>query len=330
MLEAWPQLSEWLQVRRLLDVGVVAVLLYQFLALMRGSRSGALVTALLILFGLYYVSRDDLFDLPTLNWVLEKVIASVPVLLVVLFQEDIRRNLSSVLRSPLAGTPKARSSDNVIDELVRACTELTQRGLGALLVIEQQAPLDRYMQDGVRVDADVSWQLLLAMFVPDHKNPTHDGAVILRKDRIATAACFLPLAGGAGIPGTLGSRHRAALGLADETDAVVVVVSEETSTCALAHMGQLDLNLSPADLRERLRLLVGGGFAAQAGTELSWRRRIQFHADEVAPAGRATLAPQDSSVATPPPDRPPPPVLELPAEGDDGELAAASDSRDDA
>lgn len=130
-------------------------------------------------------------------------------------------------------------------------------GLGGLVVVEQQAPLDRYVEDGIKVDADVSWQLLLAMFIPDHKSPTHDGAVVIKKGPHRRRRVLSALAGGAGIPGTLGSRHRAALGLADETDAVVVVVSEETATCfLLAHMGSLDLNLTPADLRERIKLLA--------------------------------------------------------------------------
>ena len=152
--------------------------------------------------------------------------------------------------------------------MLRACAVLSQKHLGALIVIEQEAALDRYVADGVRMNAEVSWQLLAALFNPEHANATHDGAVILQKGKIAAAACFLPLAGGAGIPGTLGSRHRAALGLADETDAVVVVVSEETGTCGIAYMGQLDLNLQPADLRERFRLLFGDQPEAMA----PWRR----------------------------------------------------------
>lgn len=277
MFEAWPDLSEWLHWRRLLDVGLVALLIYQLLLVMRGSRSGAVVTAFVILFGLYYVSRDNVLDLPTVYAILDRVIGSIAVLLVVLFQEDIRRAMSSTLRSPLMGGQRAELSSDIIDEITRTCAELCSRGLGGLVVVEQQAPLDRYVEDGIKVDADVSWQLLLAMFIPDHKSPTHDGAVVIKKGRIAAAACFLPLAGGAGIPGTLGSRHRAALGLADETDAVVVVVSEETATCSLAHMGSLDLNLTPADLRERIKLLVGGQPEMAAWREQSWRRRISFH-----------------------------------------------------
>ena len=309
MLEVWPDLSEWLHWRRLLDVGLVAALIYHLLLLVRGSRSGALLTALGILVGLYFASRDDILDLPSIYWILDRVIGSIAVLLVVLFQEDIRRALSSTLRSPLMGGRKAQLSNDIIDEITRTCAELCSRGLGGLVVVEQQAPLDRYVQDGILIDADVSWQLLLAMFIPDHKSPTHDGAVIIQKGRIAAGACFLPLAGGAGIPGTLGSRHRAALGLADETDALVIVISEETSTCSLAHMGQLDLNLTPADLRERVRLLVGGQPEMAAWREQSWRRRISFHADGLAPARRQP--PAVAAEVEPEPLRPPAPVLEL-------------------
>lgn len=311
------QMGEWLHWRRLLDVGLVAALVYQLLVVLRGSRSGALLTALAIVFGVYYTSRDDMLDLPTVNWILDKVLASVAVLLVVLFQEDIRRALSARLRSPLSGAPKARLSDEIIDDIVRAAAELSSRGLGALIVVEQQAPLNRYIEDGIQVDAELSWQILLAMFIPEHASPTHDGAVILKKGRIAAAACFLPLAGGAGIPGTLGSRHRAALGLADETDAVVVVVSEETATCSLAHMGQLDLGLSPADLRERMRVLFSDGGFGESWQQQSWRRRIHFHATAEPTAIRppAAQVPMADGPAEVDLLRPPAPLLDLDEEG---------------
>ncbi len=321
----WNQLSDWLHWRRLLDVGLVAALVYQVLVLLRGSRSGSLLTSLGILFGVYYGSSADMLDLPTVHWILDKILASVVVVLVVLFQEDLRRALTSTLRSPLAGAPKARLSDEIIDEIVRAAAELSSRGLGALIVVEQQAPLDRYIHDGIAVDAELSWQILLAMFIPEHASPTHDGAVVVKKGRIAAAACFLPLAGGAGIPGTLGSRHRAALGLADETDAVVVVVSEETATCSLAHMGQLDLGLSPADLRERLRVLVGSTGHGEAWRDQSWRRRIHFHAN----ADPMPLRPPAAHVPLPQDDgeeeahlRPPAPILDL---ADDDDLSLQVD-----
>jgi diadenylate cyclase len=296
----WSSLLQW---RWLADIGLVAALIYHMLLLLRGSRSGAMLLAVGLLFGLHYVSREEWLDLPTVHWLLDSFLSSIVVVFVVLFQEDLRRALTSVVRSPLVFSPKDPASSQTIEEVLRACTVLSQRQLGALIVLEQEASLDRFIGDGVRVNAEVSWQLLLAMFIPEHMNATHDGAVIIQKNRIAAAACFLPLAGGAGIPGTLGSRHRAALGLADETDAIVVVVSEETGTCSLAYMGQLDLNLSPADLRERLRLLFGGQPDALQPWQRAWRRRINLHPAAV---GRTTgpvppMPDAPMSTAEPPP-----------------------------
>lgn len=296
------QLTSLLQWRWLLDIGLVAVLIYYVLVVLRGSRSGAMLFAVGLMFVLHYVTQEDLLDLPTVAWILDRFISSIVVLFVVLFQEDIRRALTSVVRSPLVFSPKDPASNAVIEEVLRACTVLSQRHIGALIVIEQEASLDRYVEDGVRVNSDVSWQLLLAMFIPEHMNATHDGAVIIQKNRIAAAACFLPLAGGAGIPGTLGSRHRAALGLADETDAIVVVVSEESGTCSLAYMGQLDLNLTPADLRERFRLLFGDQPEAMQPWRRAWRRRINVHPSSPGPpTGRnETIAAPGESMRVPP------------------------------
>ncbi len=277
--------------RWLVDFALVALLIYNVLVILRGSRSGAMLSAVALLFGLYYVSQDHVLDLPTINWLLDRFVSSIVVLFVVLFQEDIKRALTSVARSPLMFSPKDPASNAVLDEITRACSVLSQRQLGGLIVMEQEASLDRFVQDGVQIGAEVSWQLLFSMFIPDHQNPTHDGAVIIQKGRIAAAACFLPLAGGAGIPGTLGSRHRAALGLADETDAVVVVVSEESGTCSIAYMGQLDVNLEPAELRERFRLMFGTQNDANAQWRRSWRRRINTHP---AAAGRERRKPSES------------------------------------
>lgn len=272
--------SDW---HWLVDVVLVSVLIYQALTLLRGSRSGAMLTAVAALFLLYYASQEDVLDLPTIHWILGRFVTSIVVLFVILFQDDIKRALTTMVRSPLVFSSKDSASNEVLEEVLRACAVLSQKHLGALIVIEQEAALDRYVADGVRINAEVSWQLLAALFNPEHANATHDGAVILQKSKIAAAACFLPLAGGAGIPGTLGSRHRAALGLADETDAVVVVVSEETGTCGIAYMGQLDLNLQPADLRERFRLLFGDQPEAISPWRRAWKRRIHVHGAATSP-----------------------------------------------
>ncbi len=267
-------LSLW---RSLLDVVLVAVIIYQLLLLLKGSRSGAALFGVALIFGMFYLSQDDVVDLPTLNWLLDRFISSIVVLLVVLFQDDIRRALASTMRSPLVFSSSDPASSAVLGEVLRATAVLSQRCIGALVVIEQEADLDRYVEHGVRVDADVSWQLLTSLFIPSHMNPTHDGAVIIQKGRIASAACFLPLAFGDDIPANMGSRHRAALGLADETDAIVVVVSEESGRCAIAHMGQIDLELKPTNLRDRFRVLFGERRDRDAWQK-RWQRRIVHHA----------------------------------------------------
>lgn len=319
MFDALPELYDGLQLRRLVDVGLVAVLVYQLLVLLRGSRSGALLIGLFALFGLWYVSREDMLDLPSVYWVLDRFIGSAAIVLVILFQDDIRRALGSSIGTTLLGAQRARLSAELLEDIVHACAELCERNLGALIVLEQQAPLDRYANEGVRIGGEVSWQLLVALFIPSERNPTHDGAVIVQKGRITSAANFLPLAGGAGVPGTLGSRHRAAMGLADETDAVVVVVSEETATCSIAHMGSLETGLGPADVRERLRVLMGGSAFGSPYAHRGWKRTIVFNplpADATLrpPAAQRTI--DDGELSAP--VRPPAPPLDV---AEDGETA---------
>lgn len=277
MLDGSLQLESLLTWRSLIDVGLVAVLLYQMLLLIRGTRSGAVLLVVALLFGLFYVSQDAVLDLPTVNWMLDRFISSVVVLLVVLFQDDIRRALASVVRSPISGFGRDGKAQALVSEIIRATNVLSQRAIGGLIVIEREAPLDRFVEQGVAIDGKVGWQLLLSLFIPSHRNPTHDGAVIISKGRIAAAACFLPVAQGEDLPSQLGSRHRAALGLADETDALVIVVSEETGHCAVAFMGQLDVDLQPAELKERLLALLGDEGADSAGMRRRWRRRIVQH-----------------------------------------------------
>ncbi|HAN30482.1 MAG TPA: TIGR00159 family protein [Myxococcales bacterium] len=271
--------------RTIVDVGLVALLLYQLLRLLRGTRSGAVLIGVALLFGLFFLSQDSVFDLPTVNWVLDRFIGSVAVLLVVLFQDDIRRAFSNLLRSPWSSLTQGKGDSAVVSEVMRAATVMSQRGIGALIVIEREAPLDRFAEQGVRVDARVGWQLLLSLFIPSHMNPTHDGAVIISNGRVAAAACFLPLAQGDDLPSQIGSRHRAALGLADETDAIVVVVSEETGQCGLAHLAQLDVDLRPSDLRERLEAIMGQ--TEPAHPPRRWRRRI-LPRGTLGKAGRVT------------------------------------------
>ena len=298
--------------RTVFDVGLVAVLLYQLLMLLRGTRSAAVLIGVALLFGLFYLSQDSVLDLPTVNWVLDRFIGSVAVLLVVLFQDDIRRAFSNLLRSPWSAFAKGGGESAVISEVMRAATVMSQRGIGALIVIEREAPLSRFSEQGVRVDGRVGWQLLLSLFIPSHMNPTHDGAVIISEGRVTAAACFLPLAQGDDLPSQLGSRHRAALGLADETDAIVIVVSEETGQCGIAHLAQLDIDLRPNELRERLDTIIGTSDSARPTRR--WRRRIlprgtlgkvgrvtgEFKFESIRASAKPTTTPQTTETPAPP------------------------------
>jgi len=257
MWEYMPTGTDMSLVRSFVDVALSALVLYRVLLLLRGSRAGVILVVIAALFAGYYASQEDVLDLPTLHWLLDKFFGSVVVLVIVLFQADIRRALAGLRRAPLVYSSRDPESTAVIEEILRACQVLAERRIGALIVIERHADLARYVNEGVRVGADTSWELLISLFVPTHENPTHDGAVILQKGRIAAAACFLPLASERDLDKSLGTRHRAALGLAEETDAVIIVVSEENGLCALAHDGQLERRLGPGTLRDRVQALFG-------------------------------------------------------------------------
>ena len=238
----------------LLDICIVWYLVYQIFMLIRGTKAMQILFGLLLFIALYLISKPDMLDLATLNWLLDKFISYFVVIVVIIFQEDIRRGLSefgktgSLTTSPtedkLAATP--------IEEIVKAASLLSERRIGALIAIEMDAALEQYMVEGVKVDAAISKELLVSLFIPYKANPTHDGAVIIRNQRIDSAGCFLPLSANDRIDKSLGTRHRAAIGLSESTDAVIVVVSEETGIISVAQNEQLTRRLTPEALRDYL------------------------------------------------------------------------------
>lgn len=241
----------------LLDIAIVWYLLYQILMLIRGTKAMQILVGLIIIAIVYLISQPELLDLATLNWVFDRFISSFVIILVIIFQEDIRRGLSQFGRSGslVASTGNITLGASPIEEIVKAASILSERKIGALIAIEMEASLDQYMVEGVRVDASISKELLVSLFIPYKANPTHDGAVIIRNHRIDRAACFLPLSANDQIDKDLGTRHRAAVGLSESTDAVVVVVSEETGCISIAHNEQLLRRLSPEALRDKLHKL---------------------------------------------------------------------------
>lgn len=238
----------------LLDIIIVWYIFYQILMLIRGTKAMQILVGLLLFAVLYFLSQPEVLDLATLNWTLDKFISSLVLILVIIFQEDIRRGLSQFGKSgTLTATSNPMTLDaSPIEEIVKAASILSERRIGALIAIEMEAALDQYMVVGVKIDAQITKELLVALFIPYKANPTHDGAVIIKNKRIEKAACFLPLSSNDTIDKALGTRHRAAIGLSESTDAVVVVVSEETGAISIAHNETLMRRLTPEQLRDEL------------------------------------------------------------------------------
>jgi diadenylate cyclase len=234
--------------RDAVDVLAVAIIIYNLLLLIRGTRAVQMLLGLVFLGVVYYAAL--LTELPTLQQILENLLIVLPFAIIVLFQAEIRRALANFGRNPLWGLAKQQKAVASFGDIVLAVTTLSTRRIGALIVIERLQGLRNYIENGIALDANISYDLLINIFVPD--TPLHDGAVIVQDDRIAAAACFLPLTANPELSKELGTRHRAALGITDETDAVAVVVSEETGIISVAFEGVLYRDLDSKSLRNAL------------------------------------------------------------------------------
>jgi diadenylate cyclase len=234
----------------ILDVLLVATLFYRVLLLLRGTRAMQMIFGIVVLVLVYQVSRR--FGLITLFTILDRVLASAVLLVVVLFQNEIRRALMRVGSQPLFRRARREREAEVVEEVVRAASALAARRVGALIVFERSASLDDFIEHGTPLDASVSRELLYAIFVPALENPMHDGAVVLREGRIHEAGAFLPLTENPEVDRVLGTRHRAAIGITEETDAVVVVVSEERGKISVCFDGNIVRNVAGANLRSTL------------------------------------------------------------------------------
>jgi diadenylate cyclase len=234
----------------LADIGMVAIILYFVLLLLKGTRAMQMAVGLIFMFVTYQAAKR--LGLITLYTMLDALLTSIVIILVVIFQQDIRRALVRFGRRPFFTSAGVQMEHQVIDDAVRAALSLAQKRIGALIVFERQALLEEYVEPGTALDATVSKELLYSIFVPSHENPMHDGAVIIREGRIWQAGAFLPLTVSTKLDRNLGTRHRAAIGLSEETDAVVIVVSEERGEVSLCFNGNIVRNLDAALLRKVL------------------------------------------------------------------------------
>jgi len=256
----------------LLDIAIVTILIYQVLLLVRGTRAVQLTIGIAVLVLVYIASR--IFKLNTLQWVLSGLPVAIPLALLVIFQPELRRMLEQLGRGGVLAAGFGQSlgreeTIRLVNDVARASRILSGRRTGALMVLERRTGLNDVVESGIKIDALVTVQLLITTFFPN--TPLHDGAVVIRGNRLMAAGCLLPLSENPNLSRTLGTRHRAALGISEVTDAIAVVVSEETGSISVAAEGRLSRGLSEEELKVALLdLLAQGG---TRGTALwPWRR----------------------------------------------------------
>src|SRR5215510_6707100 len=242
---ALPRLT-WISV---LDILIVAFIIYQLLILIKGTRAVQMALGLTLIVGFFYFSRWS--RLETVSWLLTTILPYFVFAIIVIFQSEIRRALAHFGKTTFFSGFSSINRNEFYDEIVLAATTLSSKHTGALIVIQRDIGLKSYVESGIAIDAALSYDLLVTVFNP--QVPLHDGAVIIQNGRIAAAACFLPLTVKPRLSKELGTRHRAAIGVTEETDAVAIIVSEESGAISFAHDGEMERYLDPETLRQRVR-----------------------------------------------------------------------------
>ncbi len=283
MTQLWQQVNTmaWNILHRptvsdVLDILLVSFLVYQLLKFARGTRVSQVLKGLAVLLLSTWLS--EVFDLRTINWILRWLVNAGAVLVVVLFQPELRRVLEGIGRAQTLKKIRGEetpAADLVVAELVQALLNMAKRKVGALIVLEQATHLKEVCDTGTRVDGRVSQPLLENIFEPN--TPLHDGAVIISGDRVLAAACVLPLSEGSGISRELGTRHRAAIGISEATDAIVLIVSEETGIISMARGGRLTRHMDSRSLNALLKSVYGKQATTGLLTAIFAKRRRASH-----------------------------------------------------
>ncbi|PID75418.1 MAG: TIGR00159 family protein [Deltaproteobacteria bacterium] len=247
------------------DILVVSFIIYQLISIIRGTRSVQMVAGIGVLTAIYFMAIS--LDLAALTWIMQTFLSSILLIVIIVFQQDIRRALTQVGRSPFHKTTEV--VDRELDEIVSALFYLAKRRIGALVVLERDIRLGDFLEIGFRLDARLTKELLISIFMP--VSPLHDGAVLVSNGRVEHAGCILPLSQNPYINKKYGTRHRAAIGLAEETDAIVLVVSEETQEVSVVQHGALTTVEDEIALTNTLKAL----FLDQSGNKDAWRNWIR-------------------------------------------------------
>lgn len=249
----------------LLDIAILAFIIYKLMLLISGTRAVPLIRGVAVILAVFVFSGKRLFDLRAINWLLGSFQTAIIVALVLLFQPELRRALEQIGRGQIFAIARSSlaASDIVyiIDEITEAVVSCAKTKTGALVVLERDTGLSDYIETGVLLDSAVTREILLNIFVDG--TPLHDGAVIIRGDRVAAAACFLPLTDNPYLSTSLGTRHRAGIGITEVSDAICLIVSEETGTISLASDGKLVRALDEKQLRERLAVILSSAGQAK-------------------------------------------------------------------
>ena len=244
----------------IVEILIIAFLVYQIMKWAKTTRAWSLFKGLVVI--LVFILLAVVFHMNTILWIVRNVISIAAISLVVVLQPELRRALetlgqknylASILNLDLQNEEEGLFSNHTIDEIVRGCVEMGKAKTGALIVIEQNQPLTEYERTGIDVDGGVSSQLLINIF--EHNTPLHDGAVIIRGNRITSATCYLPLSDNLYLSKELGTRHRAGVGISENTDSLTIIVSEETGKISVAYKGNLERSLNADRLRVRLVML---------------------------------------------------------------------------
>lgn len=249
------------------DIGIVAVVFYWLFLILRGTRAFQMLVGLALLLVASIVSKWT--ELHTIDWLITSFWAQVVLVIVVLFQPEFRRALAQIGQTPFSRALTPSEESRTLEEIIRTSVSLASRRIGAIIVLERETELRDIVEVGVRLEARVSKELLTTIFMP--YSPLHDGAVIIKGDRVIAAGCFLPLSLNPNISTLLGTRHRAALGVTEETDAVVITVSEETGAISINIGGNMTRELDAAGLRRVLTRI----FLKERGERLAFLQRFR-------------------------------------------------------
>jgi diadenylate cyclase len=261
------ELFDILRWQDIIDILIVAYVLYRILLMIRGTRTVQMMLGLFVIAGGYYVAQR--FELYIISWAIRNLLTYLVFAILIIFHPELRRMLVQVGQNTFFRHFYGIEKSQVIDEIVRSTEWLSSRRIGALIVIERNIGLKNYVDSGVNIDAEISKELLSSIFISGA--PLHDGAVVIKGNRLVAAACFLPLTLSSNISKELGTRHRAAIGITEETDAVVVIASEETGSVSIAVGGEITRHLTSSELKQALRNLLESGTRRQKSSRIVQR-----------------------------------------------------------